>query len=120
MLRLLPGASHLRLEMRPAGKEDHGVGRKQLGQRSPRRRIVGVVIGCRRVDRENDDMLDVARGPLGEDIELPERRDLIPPELEAHRAGHAEPIDVDNAATHRELRDIVDQRDALEADRLEV
>jgi hypothetical protein len=46
--------------------------------------------------------------------------DLVAPELEAHRIGHAEAVDVEDAAAHRELRHVVDHLDALEADALEM
>ncbi len=46
--------------------------------------------------------------------------DLVAPEFEANRLGHAERVDVEDSATHRELGDVVDHGDALEADRLEM
>jgi hypothetical protein len=49
-----------------------------------------------------------------------ELADLVAPELEAHRLGHAEAVDVEDAAAHRVLADVVDHRHALEADAGEV
>ena len=46
--------------------------------------------------------------------------DLVAPELQAHRVGHAERVDVEDAAAQRELRDVLHHRHALEADALEV
>ena len=62
----------------------------------------------------------IARGALRGEIEVAQRRDLVAPQLEAHGIRHAEAVDVDDAAAHAELRDIVDERDALEADGLEM
>jgi hypothetical protein len=41
--------------------------------------------------------------------------DLVAPELGAHGFGHAERVDVDDAAADRELRNIFHHRHALEA-----
>src|SRR6185312_1005681 len=41
-------------------------------------------------------------------------------ELEPHRLGHPETVDVEDPAAHAELRDVLDHRHALEADRFEV
>ena len=46
--------------------------------------------------------------------------DLVAPELGAHRLGHAERVDVEDAAANAELRHVLDHRHALEADRLEM
>ena len=54
------------------------------------------------------------------EIEVPQVDDLVAPELGAHRLGHAEAVDVEDAAAHAELRDVLHHRHALESDALEV
>src|SRR5438270_13831649 len=51
---------------------------------------------------------------------MSELRDIVSPELEPHRLRHPKAVDVEDSATHAELRDIFHHIDALEADRLEV
>ena len=72
------------------------------------------------VDRQDQRDLRVARGSLGEEIEVAKLGHVIAPELETHRLGHSEAVDIEDSAAHTELRDVLHHWNALEADRLEV
>ena len=54
------------------------------------------------------------------EVEVPELGNLITPELQPHRFGHSEAVDVEDSAPNAELRDIVHHRNAFEPDGLEV
>ena len=55
-----------------------------------------------------------------DELEVAQIDDLVAPELQAHGIGHAERVDVEDAAAQAELRDVLDHRHALEADALEM
>src|ERR1700745_1982810 len=58
-----------------------------------------------RPDREDGDPLDRLPRALRVEREPPQRRAVGPPPLDPRRRRHAEPIHVENAAAHAELRD---------------
>ena len=76
--------------------------------RVPRARAL-VVLAATAVHRENDRARGIARGALRGEVEVAQRGDLVAPELEAHGIRHPEAVDVDDAAAHAELRDVLDQ-----------
>ena len=118
VLGLGPRPRELRSRMRAQRDDDDRVARPEVNDRGalaePRRR------GDCAVDGEDDGDRGVAHGALRQQVEVTQLGDLVAPEFEAHRLGHPEPIDIEDPAAHRELRDILDHRCALEADRLEV
>src|SRR5437868_2354338 len=57
-----------------------------------------------RFDRQHGDPLDRFPRSLRVEIERPDRRDVVPPPLDTRRCRHPEPVHVEDAATHAELR----------------
>ena len=115
---LVPGA--LKLRLRPhAERIDHDrVGRPEIGDRHALEFADRFADAA--VDRQHEGVVGRARGPLGVQIEVTHLRDLITPELEAHRIRHPESVDVEDAAAYAELGDVLDHRDPLVADRLQM
>ena len=74
----------------------------------------------RAVDRQHERVRHLASGTLRRHVELAQVHDLVAPELRAHRIRHAEAVDVEDAAAHAELRDVLHHRHTLEADALQV
>src|SRR3954469_3745841 len=72
------------------------------------------------IDGQHEREIHRAQRALRREIEVLEVDDLIAPELGANRLRHAERVHVEDAAANAELRDVVDHRYALEADRLEM
>jgi hypothetical protein len=72
------------------------------------------------IHRQHQRTLGVARRALGQQIEVPQRDDLVTPELDTYRIGHPEAVDIEDSAAHAELRDIVHEIHALEPDFLEM
>ena len=118
MLRVGPGALELRLEVRAARHEQHGVGREQARDRES---LDGDrIIPDLAVDRQNERQIDGPRRPLRVDVEVAQINDFIAPQLGADGLRHAERVDVENAAANAELGDVLDHWYALEADRLQM
>ena len=118
VLGFIPRAHQLGKHRRAGGHDDHGIRRPQRGQRHPLG--VAVVIAHATIDRQDQRELGITRAALRVEIEVAQLDDVIAPELEAHRLGHAERVDVDDAAAHGELRHVFHHLHALEADGFEV
>src|SRR6185437_7336914 len=118
VLRLRPGSLELRLDVSAVRHHEKRIGRKKRAYRGSRR--LDLSSADLAVDRKNQRQLGVARRALGEQVEMTKLGDVVAPELEPHRFGHAETVNVEDPAAHAELRDVLDHRHALEADRFQV
>ena len=114
MLSLVPRAPELRLDAGAERLQDERVGREQVTERDA---LVGriTVVAGRNVDWQYHGDAGITRTALREQIEVPQLDDLVAPELQAHRLGHAETVDVEDAAAHAVLADVVHHRHALKA-----
>jgi hypothetical protein len=120
VLGLVPRAPQLGAGVETVGEEEHvsGVHSSARVTRSNSGLGPSPSGAARRaaaVDRQHHRDRGGARRALRVEVEVAELADLVAPELEAHRLGHAEAVDVEDAAAHRVLPDVVDERDALEA-----
>src|SRR5262249_16459076 len=118
VLRVIPGALELGLEVRAARNEQQRVRGKERRDRAALafRGLVPYLA----VDRKHERAIDDAAGTLRHEIEMAQVFDLVAPEFGAHGLGHPERVHVEDATPDRELRDVLDERDALESDPLEV
>ena len=115
---LFPRARQLRQHAAAGRHHDQRVGGPQFGKRDA---FVGVVGGLYApVHREHERDFGIAGAALRIEIEVPQLDDVVAPELEAHRLGHAERVDVEDAAAHAELRDVFHHRHAFEPDAFEM
>ena len=116
--RFIPRPLKLRDEMRARGIDEERVGREQRGdgETLTRRRFLAHLT----VHRQDDGEIDRARRALRGEVEVTEIDDFVAPELEAHGIGHAERVDVEDAAAETELGDVLHHRHTLEADALEM
>ena len=113
----LPGADHVGVDVPRAGADQEGVGREELQERAGERLLA--VGAPAEVHREDVGLGDLVHGALVQDVEGADRLDLVAPQLDAHRVAGAHAVDVHDAAPHRELPDLLHQRDPLEAPALQ-
>jgi hypothetical protein len=97
---------------------DDRIGGPEVGNRHPIEFAHRLADGP--IHREHEGVIGGSGGALSEQVEVPELDYFVPPELEAHRVGHPEAVDVEDSAANAELGDILDHRHALEANGLEV
>ena len=115
---LIPRAHQLRQHRCARRHDDHRIGWPQRGQRHPFG--IAIIVAHPPIDRQDQRELGITRAALRIEIEVAQLDDVVTPELEAHRLGHAERVDVDDATAHGELRYVFDHRYAFEADRLQM
>src|SRR6266545_5176422 len=118
MLRFVPCADELRPDVTVLRNYYDGVGSKERHYRDARRAFGDS--GDLAVDRKDERKLGVPRGALSDEIEMPQLDDIVAPELEADRLRHTESVDVEDPAADAELCYVLDHRDPLESDGLEV
>ena len=116
--RFLEGAYQFRQQLTAGGDHHKRVGGPEFRQRHAFQRAV--VIADAPIDGENQRKFGVACAALRIEIEVTELDDLVAPEFEPYGFGHAERVDVEDAATHRELGHVFNHRYAFKADRFEV
>src|SRR5205085_11106923 len=118
MLRFIPRASELGLDVTVLGNYDDRVWRKKRNDRDTR-----VVVDDSRdlsIHRKNQREARVSRRTLAHEVEVTQLDDLVSPELETRRFGHAEAVDVEDSSAHTELRDVLDHQHSLESDGFEM
>ena len=91
--------------------------RKQL-EEGAGHRGVGIV-GPPEVHGEDVRLAEVSGRALVEDVEGPDRGDLVPPELDPDRLARRDREEVEDATPHGELADLLHERDAFEAPALQ-
>src|SRR5438105_4130772 len=109
-----PRPLELGLHVGAARNDEKSIGRKQRSDRRSRR--LDVARRDLSVNGENQGKLGISRRSLGEKVKVPQLSDVVAPELEPHRLGHAEAVDVEYSAAHTELRDVLHHQNALESD----
>jgi hypothetical protein len=118
MLRLFPGSRELGTDPAVFRDDDDRVRREKRRNRDA---LGFFTINCKLpVYRKNQREIGVACRALTYEIEMPELRNFVAPELEPHRLRHSETVDIEDSAAHAELRDVIDHLHTLEPDRLEV
>ncbi len=118
MLSFVPGPQQLGLQVRVLRHDQQRVRTPQL-QYAYALATVGDV-RHRAVDRQNQRQFGITGGTLGHEIEVPKLHYLIAPELHPHGLGHAESVDIENAATQAELGHLFYRGDTLETNRRQV
>ncbi len=118
VLGFRPGPFQLRLDVRPAGRDEDRIRRKERANGGSLG--LGVTRCDLTIDWKHQCDRCVARRPLGEQIEVAQLCDVVTPELEADGLRHSEAVDVEDPAAHAELGDILDHFHALETDRGEM
>ena len=117
--RLFPRAPHLGVEVHAARHDHERLGGKQRRERGALESLLGFRVAAH-VHGEDERDFRRFRCALRHEVEVAQLDDFVAPEFEAHGLGHPESVHVDDAAAHRELRDVLDHLHALEADRFEM
>src|SRR5437879_12435428 len=106
-----PGARDLLPKRRLLVEHRHRVARQQLEER-PTEVFPFSLPRSLALHRQYRDPFDRLPGSLRVEIERPQRQDLVAPPLDPRRRRHPEPVHVEDAAAHAELRDLGDRRHA--------
>ena len=114
----IPCAHQLRQDGTSSWHDDECVRWPEFRQRHALQ--CAVVIAQPTINRENQRQIGVPRAALRVQVKVSELDDLVAPELEAHWFRHPERVDVENSATHRELRHILHHRHTFESDGLQM
>ena len=114
MLGLVPRALQLRLDAGAKWLQNERIGRQQIAERDAFVRRITVVTGGN-IHRQDHGNAGVAGAALREQIEVSQLDDLVAPELQTNRFGHAETVDVENAAANAVLSDVIHHRHAFES-----
>ncbi len=118
MLGFIPRTRELRLDVTVLRDYDNRVWRKKRNDRDTR-----VLVDNSRdlsIHWQNQREARVSRRTLAHEVEVTQLDDLVSPELETHRLGHAEAVDVEDSAANTELRDVFDHQHSLESDGFEM
>ncbi len=118
MLRVIPRALEFRFDMRISWDDEQRVRRKERSDRAAIE-LAHVVVNLP-IHRQDEREIHGATRALRVKVEVAQVDDLVAPKLRAHRLGHAERVNVEDAAANAELRNVFDHRHALETDRLEM
>ena len=119
VFRLAPGAIDLFLIGMRQLLEQERVARQEVEQRAAREPLGGERARGQAGagDREHGHVGELGGGPLGREVEHAHRTDFVAPPFDPGGAGHAEAVEVDDAAPHRELRHFGHGRHATVAHR---